>query len=370
MKKIYLVTGANGHLGSTVIRLLKKRNEEIRGFILPEIEREDQEKLHYIKGDVTKLDTLRPLFMGLEGYEIIVIHTAGIVDISDHISRRLYEVNVNGTRNVLKLCREYKVKRLVYVSSVHAIPERKDKTVITETKTFSKDLVKGGYAKTKAKATELVLEASQKGLDAVVVHPSGILGPYDDSGNHLVQLIKEYLEGKLPACVKGGYDFVDVRDVAKGCLLAAEKGRAGECYILSNQYYEIRYILDLVRRYAGGKRLPVLPVEIARAAVPFIQWYARKKGRRPLYTAYSLQVIGSFEHFSHEKATRELGYKPGKIEDTIKDTIKWYRKTRNSDSINLVKYTVEKKLHLGKRNRKREKFKNFTPGDFAHTPSQ
>ena len=102
MKKIYLVTGANGHLGSTVIRLLKKRNEEIRGFILPEIEKEDQEKLHYIKGDVTKLDTLRPLFMGLEGYEIIVIHTAGIVDISDHISRRLYEVNVNGTRNILK----------------------------------------------------------------------------------------------------------------------------------------------------------------------------------------------------------------------------------------------------------------------------
>ena len=85
-----------------------------------------------------------------------------------------------------------------------------------------------------------MLDAVQEGLDAVVVHPSGILGPYDRSGNHLVQLVNDYINGKLPACVNGGYDFVDVRDVADGCLKAIEKGKPGECFILSNRHYEVK----------------------------------------------------------------------------------------------------------------------------------
>ena len=141
----------------------------------------------------------------------------------------------------------------MYVSSVHAIPERKEKGVTGETQRFSPAYVTGGYAKTKAAATRIVLQAAKRGLDVVVVHPSGVLGPYDRSGNHLVQMVAEYLNGTLPACVKGGYDFVDVRDVAQGCLLAAEKGRSGECYILSDRYCEIREVLAIAGA-AAGKR--------------------------------------------------------------------------------------------------------------------
>lgn len=151
------------------------------------------------------------------------------------------------------------MKRLVYVSSVHAIPEQEKLQVLEEVQNFSPEAVIGGYAKTKAEATQLVLEAVREGLDAVVVQPSGILGPYDSSHNHLVQMIADYLHGKLPACVRGGYDFVDVRDVADGCLAAAEKGKRGECYILSNRHYEVKDVLSMVRSSNGGRKLPYCP---------------------------------------------------------------------------------------------------------------
>lgn len=321
MKKLFIITGANGHLGGTIVRMLNGRPVQVRGLVFGDKKKQDTGSIHYYSGDVREPETLGPLFEGCEDMETIVIHTAGIIDISNHVSPELYDVNVNGTKNILALCREYPVKRLVYVSSVHAIPEQKRGNVTGEIRDFSPDAVVGGYAKTKAEATREVLRAAQEGLDAVVVHPSGILGPYDRSGNHLVQMVAEYLHGTLPACVKGGYDFVDVRDVAEGCLLAAEKGRKGECYILSDRYCEIREVLEIAGNVSGKKKLPVLPLWMAKMAAPFIQLHARRKKRRPLYTAYSLHVLGTGERFSHKKATEELGYHPRDLKVTIRDMV-------------------------------------------------
>lgn len=325
MKKLYLVTGANGHLGGTLLRLLKKQSADIRGLILPSEQPEQTEGVQYIRGDVRDLQSLRPLFEGAKGREVICIHTAGIIDISDQVSPLAYDVNVNGTKNILALCREYNVSRLLYVSSVHAIPEGDKSAVLHEVSHFSPDEVVGGYAKTKAEATQAVLDAAQAGLDAVVVHPSGILGPYDRSGNHLVQLVTDYIKGKLPACVRGGYDLVDVRDVAIGCLLALEKGRSGQCYILSNRHYEIRDLLGMVRRLTGGRRLPVLPQWMAKAALPAIRLHAKRTKRRPLFTRYSLYTLRSNDKFSHDKATAELGYRPRDLLCTLRDTVAWLR---------------------------------------------
>lgn len=321
MKKLFIITGANGHLGGTIVRMLSRKQIQVRGLVFGEKKEQDTENIHYYNGDVRDIDSLRPLFLGCENMETVVIHTAGIIDISNHVSPELYNVNVNGTKNILQLCREYQVKRLVYVSSVHAIPEQKRGKVTGEIGEFSPDAVIGGYAKTKAEATRAVLKAAEEGLDAVVVQPSGILGPYDRSGNHLVQMVSEYLRGTLPACVKGGYDFVDVRDVAEGCLLAAEKGRKGECYILSDRYCEIREVLEIAGNVSGKKKLPVLPLWMAKMAAPFIQLHARRKKRRPLYTAYSLHVLGTGERFSHRKATEELGYHPRDLKVTIRDMV-------------------------------------------------
>lgn len=270
-------------------------------------------------------ESLRPLFEAAEGCETFVIHTAGIIDISEEVSPMMYDVNVNGTKNIIALCEEYNVQRLVYVSSVHAIPEQGKYEVLKEVNRFSPDWVAGGYAKTKAEATQAVLNAVEAGLDAVVIHPSGIIDPYDASGNHMVQMIKDYISGKLPACVNGGYDFVDVRDVARGCLTAAEKGKTGECYILSNRHYEVRDVLRIARMVDGGRKLPTLPMWMAKAAIPLMNFLSKIRKERPLYTKYSLYTLSSNDKFDHTKATAELNYRPRDLCLTIRDTIFWLR---------------------------------------------
>ena len=321
----WIITGAAGHLGGTLVRLLEEADGEVRGLVLPGEARRGGKNVRYFQGDVTRPETLEALFEGTDPARTLVIHTAGLIDIGDRPYEELRRVNVEGTRNIVTLCRRRGVRRLVYVSSVHAIPEDAEGGVQCEVSAFSADQVVGSYAKTKAEATQLVLDAARSGLDAVVVHPSGILGPYDSAGNHLVQVIRDYMEGRLPASVRGGYDMVDVRDVAAGCLSAALEGKKGECYILSNRHYEIRDMLDMVRRCSGGRRLPVLPLWLARAAAPLLSAAARLRGRRPLYTAYSLHALGGNDRFSHDKATSELHYCPRDLRLTIRDTVRWLK---------------------------------------------
>lgn len=325
MKRLYIITGANGHLGSTIIRYLRNEDCYIRGLILPTESGEDDKKLTYYRGDVTKPESLEAIFSGAECGEAIVIHTAGLISISEGNSQQLYKVNVEGTKNVIAQCIKHGVKRLLYVSSVHAIPEKSGSGPVTEVSHFSRNRVKGAYAVTKAMATRLVLNAAEKELDAVVVHPSGIIGPYDDGKNHLVQLIKMYISGHLPAGVKGGYDFVDVRDVAKGCISAAEKGKRGECYILSNRYISVKELLEDVRSIVGGRKKLCLPIGLAKAFIPFFEWIAKVSHSRPLYTKYALYTISSGGNFSHDKATAELEYHPREFKETVRDTILWLK---------------------------------------------
>lgn len=325
MKKLYIITGAKGHLASTIIKYLREKSCDIRGLVLPCEQAESDERVTYYKGDVTDIDSLKEIFSDVEDKEVTVIHAAGIISIAEKVTPELYNVNVGGTENIISKCIESNVKRLVYVSSVHAIPEKNDNATIEEVSVFSKDLVVGAYASTKAEATRRVLEAAENKLDTVVVHPSGIIGPYDGGNNHMVQLIDMYVSGKLPAGVVGGYDFVDVRDVAKGCIAAAEKGKRGDCYILSNRYFTVKELLECMRIISGGKKKVCLPLSLAGAFVPMFEWIAKKTDTRPLYTKYALYTLSSNGHFSHDKATAELGYKPRDMILTLKDTIQWLK---------------------------------------------
>lgn len=324
MIRRYLVTGAAGHLGSTILRFLRDGNSEVRCLLRqgekPVVE---SENIHYISGNVCRPDTLAPLFAGGGGQETVVIHTAGLISIAGHVSPQVREVNVGGTANMIALSRKYDVGRFVYVSSVHAIPELPASQVIRETEHISLELVKGCYAKTKAEATRLVLDAAKAGLPAVVVHPSGIIGPYDAGRNHLTQLVADYLRGKLPVCVSGGYDFVDVRDVAQGCLLAAERGRTGRCYILSGHYLSILELLTRAGSFGGRKPPGVAPMPLAKLAAPVVQAVAHIQHRRPLYTGYSLYTLTSNSNFSRERAEKELGYQSRGINKTIRDMVEW-----------------------------------------------
>ena len=326
-KTLYLITGAAGHLGSTILRCLKATGCEVRGLLLPnEQETVLDPRFQYFHGNVCNLNSMRPLFENAAGRELIVIHTAALISIAEKMPPNLYDVNVNGVKNILRLCREYHVRRLVHVSSVHAIPELPNGEQIHEVSTFSANLVTGSYAKTKAEAAQAVLDAAAAGLNAVIVLPSGILGPYDSGNNHLIQMAVEFMQGKLPACVAGGYDFVDVRDVAAGCLLAACRGRKGEGYILSGHYLSIRELLTITAACCGKKGVRMVPMWLAKAAVPFIECYANLCGQRPLYTQYSLHTLSCNSNFSNEKAKSELGYTVRDPQETVADMVAWLQK--------------------------------------------
>lgn len=323
---MYVVTGAAGHLAEAILRILT--DCPVRGLLLPHEEGIAQENITYVTGDVTRPETLDPLFENTGGAKVIVLHCAGIVSIQRRVSPEVYRVNVTGTRNVIAKCRQYGVHRLVYVSSVHALPEMRG-TVVREVDRFSPDMVDGAYAKTKAEATQAVLDAARGGMNAVVVHPSGMVGPFDRYGsNHIVQMMSLYLKHRLPAGVRGGYDFVDVRDVARGILLAADRGEKGECYILSNRYVSMRELLEEMRIYTGRKRrLMLLPCSVARVFAPVCEWYARITHTRSIYTAYSIKTLSGKSDFRHDKATAELGYHTRSFTETVQDTLAYLQRT-------------------------------------------
>lgn len=167
-----------------------------------------------------------------------------------------------------------------------------------------------------------------RGLDAMVVHPSGLIGPGVYGRGHLTQLVMDFLDGRLTAGVAGGYDFADVRDVAEGILEAAQKGRCGQCYILSGSYHSIPDLLERLHKISGRRRVKtVLPLWFARLTAPLEERYYKLLRQKPLYTKYSLYTLTSNANFSCEKAKRELGYAPRNFDETLKDTVAWLRET-------------------------------------------
>lgn len=324
----YLVTGASGFLGRAVLAELKKKGVPIRALVMENdpLASGLPEGVSVFYGDVCDDASLARFFSGADS-GACVIHCAGIVSVASHPGERIYRVNVGGTNNILRHCERARVGKLVYVSSVHAIPEKPKGTEITEDAVFSPELVRGDYAKSKAIATSLVFETAGRGLNASVVFPSGIIGPGDVGRGSITNMLLSFLAGKLPVAVKGGYDFVDVRDVAAGILACCERGRPGECYILSGRYCTVRDVLAMLHRITGCRRVRVmLPLWLARAAAPLSEQYYRLLRQPPLYTAYSLYTLSSGARFSHAKAARELGYTTRPFGTTLADTVAWLRR--------------------------------------------
>ena len=318
---MWLVTGATGHVGNVLVRKLLERGEKVRALILPG---ESRESIHGLnveaaEGDVLNLDSVFESMQGIKG----IFHLAGVISIMPGPNAFVRKVNVDGTKNILRAAQEMNIRKLVYTSSIHAI-QRVEDGVIDESVPYDMKNPYGAYDRSKAEATLEVLNAAQTGLEAVVTCPTGVIGPYDFRGSMMGAVIHDAATAKPTLYVDGAYDFVDVRDVADGVISAAENGKRGESYILSGQKISIRYLLETVREITGKHFFQMkIPFDLAKFAAIFTPMYYRFANATPRFTPYSLEVLQSNSNISHAKATRELGYSPRTLYESIKDTVKW-----------------------------------------------
>ena len=320
-----IVTGATGHIGNVLVRELLAKGMSVRALVLPNDDKRPLAGLNVeiVHGDITDLASLKSVFTGPD----IVFHLAGIVTIMPGIAALLERVNVGGIRNVIEACRACHVRRLVYTSSIHAVAEPPHGTVIDESQPFSPDHVLGDYARSKARATLLLLDEVKKGgLDAVICCPTGVIGPFDYGISNIGQLIIDFASGQLKSYVSGAYDFVDVRDVARGLILAAEKGQSGRHYILSGAQVQVPELIKELERNIGYPAPTYkIPAVIARAAGVLASVYYRLLRRKPVFTAYSIDVLRSNSLVSSARAREELGFTSMPWQDSIRDHVAWFR---------------------------------------------
>lgn len=317
-----LVTGAAGHLGNVLVRSLIERGYKVRVLLQPGESTSSLSgfALEMYVGDVRNEEALVTAFEGVD----VVFHLAGIVSILKEQRELLHAVNVEGTRNVISACRRAGVRRLVYTSSVHAFSSPRGNALIDESTRIDPALAIGEYGRTKAEATLSVLDAGRSGLDAVIVCPAGIIGPYDYRRSRMGRVLSYFMRGTLFGLPAGAYNFVDVRDVAEGEILAAEQGKSGELYILSGDRIEVQELAVFTGNVTGRKSLRFpLPLWICKAGAALGSAYYNVTGKEPLLTDESLAILQSNCNMSCAKAEREISYRHRPLRETLVDTIRW-----------------------------------------------
>jgi dihydroflavonol-4-reductase len=322
-----LVTGAAGHLGTNLVRELIERGEKVRVFVLPD---EDISSLNGIPLEVVKGNVLDREALGtaMEGVDT-VYHLAGIISIMSGRNDLMRQVNVEGTENVARCAREANVRRMVYVSSIHAIGRPPKGTAINECVPFDPHNAAGEYDQTKAEASLAVLAEVAKGLDAVIICPTGIIGPYYyRGGSPMLSMVRTWMKPGLHFSLDGQFDFVDVRDVARGMILAAEKGKRGETYIIRGERVSVGELIAMVRDVTGTRGKSILvPLGLALFASHFTPLHARLWKTPVRFTHYAIETIVSNSVICGDKALSALGYQPRPMRETIRDTVLWLAAT-------------------------------------------
>lgn len=321
---LHIVIGGTGHLGNVVLKKLVEQGKRVKALILPG---EDLTPIKDLDIELSYGDILDKEFLEKEIIaDSYVYHMAGIVDIGSVKRQIMYDVNINGTKNVIDVCEKNKVKRLVYTSSVHVIFEGKDKEVLYEPTVFESDKIVGDYAKTKTIATKYIFERIKEGnLDAVVVYPSGIIGPFDYKISNFGQLIYDYMHSRVLARVDGVYNFVDVRDVSDGVIAAMEKGRKGEGYTLSGDLVTVGEFFSWLEEKTHIKQPPKLKMWFAKLFAKSAELYYKARKRRPLFSKYSLYTLTANCNFSNKKAVDELDFKVRPLQQSTNDAVDWFK---------------------------------------------
>jgi dihydroflavonol-4-reductase len=321
-----LVTGATGFVGSAVLRALLRRGEPVRGLVRP------SSSLRLLEGlpvDIVRGDLADPAgFRGALAGSDALFHVAADYRLWVPRPATMYRTNVDGTRALLLAAAEAGVRRIVYTSSVATLGLRADRVPSDETTPATLADMIGHYKRSKFLAEQAVRElVATAGLPVVIVNPSAPVGPADARPTPTGRVLIEAARGRIPAYVDTGLNLVHVDDVADGHLLAFERGRVGERYILGGDNLPLGEMLAQIAALAGRRpprlRLPagaLLPVAVVAEALARLGI-----GGEPLVTADGVRMARKPMYFTSAKAERELGYRSRPAAEGLRDAIDWYR---------------------------------------------
>ena len=320
MSKVF-VTGGSGHVGGNLIRELLKQKRKVKVLFYKDDEAFKDLDVERIQGDILDKNSL---LKALEDVDI-VYHLAAIISITGPQGGRVNHINVQGTKNIVEACLETKVKRLIHFSSIHAM----SKWPLTKTINENSELATGpkelAYDRSKAQGIEVVKKGIKKGLDAVIVHPTGIIGPNDFKPSRMGNVLKMIYNGSLAALVNGGFNWVDVRDVVNGAIAAEKHGKKGERYILSGHWKNMKELFKIISKVAGKKDSAfVCPTWLAVIGASFYETYAKITKTQALYTRESLNALKGHKFIDNSKTKKLLNYNARPIDETINDTLNWF----------------------------------------------
>jgi dihydroflavonol-4-reductase len=316
-----VVTGASGHIGLNLVRALTRRGRRVRAVVHRNRRPLEGMDVEIVPGDVLDPDSLAAAFSDAE----IVFHTAGVISIEGDPDGSVRSVNVDGASNAARAALDTGVQRLVHCSSIHSFDLREPGPITETCPRVPDEARRWAYERSKAEGDRVILQHVADGLDAVLVHPTAVIGPLDFGPSRLGEVLIRLRQRKLPALVRGAFDFVDVRDVAEGMVAASELGRTGESYLLAGHHLTVEELARLAAIVTGvGPPRLTVPYRLARLSTPAFRLWARLSRSGPLFTAESLATLHDAPRVDSTKAAVDLGFAARPIEVTIRDTFRWF----------------------------------------------
>lgn len=318
-----VITGISGLVGANLARALLAQGRQVRGLVHRDQRAVEGLAIELVEGDVRDPDSLQKAFAGVE----VIYHLAAYISLRMDSWYEVEAINVQGTRHVVQACLKAGVQRLVHFSSIHAIEQEPLHLPLDESRPRVSSLKYPPYDRSKAQAELEVVQGIEHGLHAVILNPTGIIGPYDFYPSHFGKALLSLVTGRIPALVAGGFDWVDVRDVVQAAIQAERLAPSGASYILSGHWRSVRQVAQLAAMLTG-RRAPrwTVPMSLAHLAAPLIVRLAQLNGSEPIYTPVSLAALRSNRLISHARASRELGYQPRPFEQTLADALQWFAK--------------------------------------------
>ena len=321
--KTILVTGATGHIGAAVIRELTKENFKIRALVHKHAGELSNHNVEIFYGDILDRESLKKALTGVDG----VIHLAAIISIIGDPDGMVEKTNVFGVKNVAEVALECGVKRFVHACSIHAFETHLKGSVIDENSPRV-DSSSPAYDQSKNRGEMELRKVMSKGLDAIIIHPTGVIGPWDFVPSRMGNVFLDLINKKMPALIEGGFDFVDSRDVAQVIVAALTRGRSGENYIVSGRYFTVRNLAEIAGNISGIRPPKMTtPLWLAKLIAPFAEIYVKITKTEPLFTRESLHALCASQVISHAKANRDFGYFPRDIRESISDIYKSFHAT-------------------------------------------